>query len=116
YCCAAARGEIKGVEMMEGSGRITRVFALAGAVLASTAGLAITTGHSARAASSAQVFGEPTPSGIVGDGFEEDLQLDNTSNQEVVYSSAPVGLGSSSVIWRSLDAGKTFKYVPSQIP
>jgi hypothetical protein len=70
----------------------------------------------ARAQQATPVFGEPTPSGIVGDGFEQDLRLDNTTSREIVYSSAPVGTGSSSVIWRSTDGGQTFKYVPSQIP
>ncbi|MBV9253631.1 MAG: exo-alpha-sialidase, partial [Actinobacteria bacterium] len=62
-------------------------------------------------------FGQPTPSGIEGDGFEQDLRLDTTQKgHEVIYSSAPVGLGSSSTIWRSLDGGRTFKYIPAQIP
>jgi len=78
--------------------------------------MAVASGNAAHAATSDPVFGQPTASGIVGDGFETDLRLDNTGNRDTVYSSAPVGLGSSSVIWRSTDGGKTFKYIPSQIP
>src|SRR5437660_10228645 len=83
-------------------------------VLAALAGTAGVTRVQAQPA--APGFGQPTPSGIVGDGFEVDLRLDNHTSNEAVYSAAPVGTGSSSVIWRSLDAGKTFKYVASQIP
>jgi len=90
--------------------------AIASVALTSAAMLAGVRASSAHAAGPAPVFGQPTPSGIVGDGFEQDLRLDNTTNHEVIYSSAPVGLGSSSTIWHSTDGGQTFKYIPSQIP
>ncbi|MFN2581202.1 MAG: hypothetical protein ABR498_00460 [Candidatus Dormibacteria bacterium] len=89
------------------------------AVIAASLGLsaALTTAHPAHAGPSTVGFGTPVASGIVGDGFEQDLRLDTHSpGHEVVYSSAPVGTGDSSVIWRSTDGGQTFKYVPSQIP
>src|SRR5690349_15731602 len=100
---------------MEGSRKITRFVALAGAVLASTAGLAISSGQAAQAASGAPGFGQPTPSGIVGDGFEQDVALDDTNaSRHIVYTSAPVGATTGiSNIWRSLDGGQTFKFIPA---
>jgi len=56
-------------------------------------------------------FGNPTISGIQGYGFEQDLRLDTHGR---VYTSAPGGLGSGlSYLWRSLDGGQTFKWVPA---
>ncbi len=58
-------------------------------------------------------FGQPTISGIQGVGFEQDLRLDpNDANR--AYTSVPGSLSSlTSWIWRSVDAGKTFKWTPS---
>lgn len=55
-------------------------------------------------------FGEPTVSGLQGNGFEQDLRIDP---QGILYTSAPGSLSSgTSFLWRSLDSGKTFKLVP----
>src|SRR5690348_8897008 len=59
------------------------------------------------------VFGEPTISGIQGNGFEEDIRLDRAGR---VYTSSPGSLSSTiSWVWRSLDGGKTFKWVPAAV-
>src|SRR5438105_287551 len=59
------------------------------------------------------VFGEPTISGVQGNGFEEDLRLDRAGR---VYTSSPGSLSSTiSWVWRSLDSGKTFKWVPAAV-
>lgn len=56
-------------------------------------------------------FGEPTISGVQGNGFEQDIRLDR---QGRVYTSAPDSLSSTvSTVWRSLDRGQTFKWVPA---
>ena len=61
-------------------------------------------------------FGQPTISGIQGVGFEQDLRLDPT-NANRLYTSVPGSLSSdTSWIWRSTDAGKTFKWVTSRSP
>lgn len=58
-------------------------------------------------------FGHPVISGIQGTGFEQDLRLD-PSNPDRIYTSAPgTAAANTSWIWRSLDAGKTFKWVPN---
>jgi hypothetical protein len=71
---------------------------------------------SARSANALPGFGQPTVSGVQGDGFEEGIRVDPTRHPERIYTDAPIGVGTSSVIWRSTDAGRTFKEVPSQIP
>ena len=54
--------------------------------------------------------------GIDGSGFEIDVRVD-PSNGNRIYMSAPGALSSdTSWIWRSLDAGKTFKWVPNGAP
>jgi hypothetical protein len=56
-------------------------------------------------------FGHPIISGIGGVGFEQGLRVD-PSNANRLYTSAPGSESSdTSWIWRSLDAGKTFKWV-----
>src|SRR5438876_6766943 len=56
-------------------------------------------------------FGHPIISGIGGVGFEQGLRVD-PSNANRLYASVPGSLSSdTSWIWRSLDAGKTFKWV-----
>src|ERR1700730_7830708 len=63
----------------------------------------------------APTFGQPTISGIQGVGFEQDLRLDPT-NPQVLYTSVPGSLSSdTSWIWRSMDAGKTFRWVVSGV-
>lgn len=67
-------------------------------------------------AAAAPSFGQPTISGIQGVGFEQDLRLD-PSNANRLYTSVPGSLSSdTSWIWRSLDGGKTFKWVPGAAP
>ncbi len=69
---------------------------------------------STAASSTAPRFGRPTISGIAGTGFEQDLRLDP---QGRVYTSVPESLSSTiSNIWRSLDGGSTFKYIPASAP
>src|SRR2546423_559439 len=61
-------------------------------------------------------FGHPVMAGIGGSGFEIDVRVD-PSNGDRIYMSAPGALSSdTSWIWRSLDAGKTFKWVPNGAP
>src|SRR4051812_9206258 len=61
-------------------------------------------------------FGHPVIAGIGGSGYEIDLRVD-PSNGNRIYMSAPGALSSdTSWIWRSLDAGKTFKWVPNAAP
>jgi hypothetical protein len=66
------------------------------------------------APSSSIGFGEPTVSGVQGVGFEPDLRIDD---QGRIYTSVPGSLSSgTSWIWRSLDGGLTFKWVPAATP
>ena len=59
-------------------------------------------------------FGRPTISGIQGNGFEQDVRVDA---QGRIYTSVPDSLSSgTSWIWRSLDGGQTFKWVPAATP
>ena len=68
-------------------------------------------------------FGQPTISGIQGVGFEQDIRLDprpsitNIANPRAIYTSVPGALSSdTSWIWRSLDGGRTFKWIPAATP
>jgi hypothetical protein len=64
----------------------------------------------------APTFGHPVISGVGGRGFEQALRVD-PSNPNRLYTSVPGALSSdTSWIWRSLDAGKTFKWVPNAAP
>jgi hypothetical protein len=61
-------------------------------------------------------FGQPTLVAVAGWGFEPDLRID-PSNQNRIYISSPDSGGSdTSWIWRSLDGGQTFKWVPAAAP
>jgi hypothetical protein len=63
--------------------------------------------------SNTPTFGHPVISGIGGTGFEEDLRLD-PSNPNRLYTSVPGTLSAdTSWIWRSLDGGRTFKWIPN---
>jgi hypothetical protein len=65
---------------------------------------------------STPTFGQPTIAGIGGWGYEADLRLD-PSNANRIYMSSPDSGGSdTSWIWRSLDGGQTFKWVPAAAP
>jgi len=56
-------------------------------------------------------FGNPTISGIQAWGFEQDLRLDTHGR---IYTSVPGSLLSNlSYVWRSLDGGQTFKWIPA---
>jgi hypothetical protein len=75
-----------------------------------------TTPSAPSAPTAVPAFGNPVMAGIGGSGFEIDLRSD-PSNGSRLYMSAPGALSSdTSWIWRSLDAGKTFKWVPSSAP
>ena len=64
-------------------------------------------------ASNTPTFGHPVISGIGGTGFEADLRLD-PSNPNRLYTSVPGTLSAdTSWIWRSLDGGRTFKWIPN---
>src|SRR5947209_13576847 len=61
----------------------------------------------------APTFGHPVISGIGGFGYEENLRPD-PSDPTRIYTSAPGSAAAdTSWIWRSLDTGKTFKWVPA---
>src|SRR5579864_1560321 len=65
-------------------------------------------------ASAAPSFARPVASGIQGQGYEEDVRIDTHGR---TYTSVPNGGPTgSSWIWRSLDRGKTFKWVPNAAP
>jgi hypothetical protein len=65
-------------------------------------------------------FGHPIIAGIGGTGFEESIRIDPTLNpngEHTIYTSAPGSLSAdTSWIWRSLDGGKTFKWVMGAAP
>ena len=61
-------------------------------------------------------FGQPTIAGVGGWGFEADLRLDPGNANRVYMSSPDSGGSDTSWIWRSLDGGKTFKWVPAAAP
>src|SRR3984893_13507428 len=65
---------------------------------------------------STPTFGHPVISGIGGFGDEENLRLDPTDPTRI-YTSVPGSVAANtSWIWRSLDTGKTFKWVPAATP
>jgi hypothetical protein len=99
------------------SGRIPGVVAIATLAVAAGAAVYQSPVRVVHAAPGAPGFGQPTPSGIVGDGFEQTVALDDTNaNQHIVYTSAPVGATTgTSNIWRSLDGGQSFKFIPATI-
>jgi hypothetical protein len=61
-------------------------------------------------------FGVPTIAGVGGWGFEADLRLDPSNSARVYMSSPDSGGSDTSWIWRSLDGGRTFKWVPAAAP
>jgi hypothetical protein len=61
-------------------------------------------------------FGYPVISGIGGFGFEQDLRLDPTDPTRLYTSVPGSAAADTSWIWRSLDSGKTFKWVPGATP
>lgn len=64
--------------------------------------------------SSVPSFGTPVVSGIQGQGYEQSLRIDA---QGRMYTSVPGSYPSGITwIWRSLDHGKTFKWVPAAAP
>src|SRR5579862_3053633 len=67
-------------------------------------------------ASAAPTFGEPTIAGVAGWGFEAGLRIDPSNASRVYISSPDSGGSDTSWIWRSLDGGRTFKWVPAAAP
>ncbi len=67
-------------------------------------------------ANNAPTFGQPTIAGVAGWGFEADLRLDPSNASRVYMSSPDSGGSNTSWIWRSLDGGKTFKWIPAAAP
>jgi hypothetical protein len=66
------------------------------------------------AAAGAPAFGQPTVVGIQGVGFEQDIRVDTATGSDIVYTSVPGSLSSgTSWVWRSLDHGKTFRWIPA---
>ncbi len=61
-------------------------------------------------------FGQPTIAGVAGWGFEPDLRGDPTDANRLYVSAPDSGGSDTSWIWRSLDGGKTFKWVPAAAP
>ena len=97
--------------------RTTRLLPVVGGLImvaAAISGLAaapsLRLASTAPASTATPTFGEPTVSEVQGNGFEQDVRL---SPDGTIYTSAPASLSSTiSYIWRSLDGGKTFKWVP----
>lgn len=72
-------------------------------------------GAPARAySSSVPTFGTPVVSGVEGTGYEQSLRIDSSGR---LYTSVP-GSDPSGItwVWRSLDHGKTFKWIPASLP
>ena len=63
--------------------------------------------------SSTPSFGQPTIVAVAGWGFEPDLRLDPSNANRLYISSPDSGPSNVSWIWRSLDGGKTFKWIPA---
>ena len=61
-------------------------------------------------------FGHPIIAGIGGFGYEENLHLDPTDPSRIYTSVPGSAAADTSWIWRSLDTGKTFKWVPAATP
>jgi hypothetical protein len=64
----------------------------------------------------APTFGHPIIAGIGGFGYEENLRLDPTDPTRIYTSVPGSAAANTSWIWRSLDTGKTFKWVPAATP
>jgi hypothetical protein len=96
---------------------VTRLITGAALAVAATAGVIAAPARVVHATSASPGFGQRTPSGIAGDGFEQDVALNDTvAGNHVVFTSAPVGSTTGiSNIWRSLDGGQTFKFIPATI-
>ena len=97
-----------------GKGLMSRRLALLGA-LGAAAVAPVSHGLQAQAAVApppAPTFSTPTVSGIQGLGYEQDLRYDSVKN--VYYTSVPDAVGGGpSFLWRSLDGGLSFKWVPA---
>jgi len=63
----------------------------------------------------APTFGHPIISGIGGFGYEENLRPDPTDPTRIYTSVPGSAAADTSWIWRSLDTGKTFKWVPAGV-
>jgi hypothetical protein len=61
-------------------------------------------------------FGQPTLVAVAGWGFEPDLRIDPSNQNRIYMSSLDSGDSDTSWIWRSLDRGQTFNWVPAAAP
>ncbi|HZI32474.1 MAG TPA: hypothetical protein VFF11_09030, partial [Candidatus Binatia bacterium] len=64
----------------------------------------------------APTFGHPVISGIGGFGYEQNLRPDPTDPTRIYTSVPGSAAADTSWIWRSLDTGKTFKWLPAALP
>jgi hypothetical protein len=87
------------------------VFCLTAAGLA-VLGFAQPSPQAPAATAVAPTFGHPVISGIGGVGFEEAVRIDPTNPDRIYTSSPGTASADTSWIWRSIDGGKTFKWVP----
>jgi hypothetical protein len=63
-----------------------------------------------------RTFAVPSLAGIAGWGFEADLRPDPSNANRLYISSPDSGGSDTSWIWRSLDGGSTWKWVPAAAP
>ncbi len=64
----------------------------------------------------ARTFAVPSLAGVAGWGFEADLRPDPSNANRLYISSPDSGGSDTSWIWRSLDGGSTWKWVPAAAP
>jgi hypothetical protein len=92
------------------------VLILASPVFASAASVSasVKTSEARLAAQVPPTVGNPTISGLQGNGFELGIRL---GPDGTIYTHAPGALSSdTSWVWRSLDGGRTHKWVPVAVP
>ena len=65
---------------------------------------------------SSPTFAVPSIAGVAGWGFEADLRADPSNANRLYISSPDSGGSDTSWIWRSLDGGSTWKWVPAAAP
>ena len=95
------------------NGKATRRGVLVTVLVAWWAAPAVSPSPAVAAATTLPTFGRPVVSGVAGLGYEQDIRIDS---QGRIYTSVPDGAPGNSFLWRSLDGGKTFKWVPATEP